>query len=226
MDRTRRDELEIASALLHKIADGAEITAGDSLKAVVAAAAVDAVMEPGGWTQLREAEGVYTTNLPITTRASVRDALKKAAKAKRKSLTALVTEGHREVLAGTWTPPQSRRVVRRGESAAKDARVVLNVTVEDALRQELRKRLASLSDELGYTVTEGGIALAYLKHKLGIVDEALAARGWWTADQCAEYRGIGRDQWLRNVEAGVEPPHGEVTAAGVQLWDAGAVRGE
>jgi hypothetical protein len=164
----------MASALLHKIADGAEITAGDSLKAVVAAAAVDAVLEPGGWTQLREAEGVFTTNLPITTRASVRDALKEAAKAKRKSLTALVTEGHREVLAGTWDPPQSRRVVRRGESAANDPRVVLNVTVEDALRQQLRDRLPSLKDKLGYPVSEGGIALAYLRHRLGFVDEATA----------------------------------------------------
>jgi hypothetical protein len=174
VDRTRRTELETASALLHKIADRAEITADDAVKAVVAAAAVDAVLEPGGWTQLREAEGVFTTNLPITTRASVRDALKEAAKAKRKSLTALVAEGHREVLAGTWTPPKPRRVVRRGESVANDPRVVLNVTVEDVLRQKLCGQLPSLEKELGYKVTEGGIALAYLRHRLGFVDQATA----------------------------------------------------
>jgi hypothetical protein len=168
VDRTLRTELETASALLHKIADGAEITADDAVKAVDAAAAMDAVLEPGGWTQLREAEGVFTTNLPITTRASVRDALKEAAKAKRKSLTALVTEGHREVLAGTWKPPQSRRMVR----PANDSRVVLNVTVEDVLRQKLCGQLPSLEKELGYKVTEGGIALAYLRHRLGLVDQA------------------------------------------------------
>lgn len=175
MDRTRRDELETASALLHKIADCSELTAHDVAKAVVAAAAVDAVLEPGGWTQLREAEGVFTTNLSITTRASVRDALKEAAKATRKSLTALVTEGHREVLAGTWKPPQSRRADRRGKSVANDPRVVLNVTVEDALRQELRSQLPRLERELGYTVTEGGIALAYLRHRLKLVDQATAS---------------------------------------------------
>ncbi len=165
-NRTRRNELETASVLLHKIADGKELSPGDSLKAVAAAAAVDAILEPGGWTQIREDEGTFTTNLPLTTRASVRDALKKAAQMKRKTLTALVTEGHREILAGTWTPPASRRVVRRGESAANDRRAVLNVTVDDALRRELRKRLPSLSDELGYTVTEGGSALAYLRYRL------------------------------------------------------------
>lgn len=170
VDRTLRSELETASALLHKIADGAEITADDAVKAVDAAAAVDAALEPGGWTQLREADGAFTTNLPITTRASVRDALKEAARAKRKTLTALVTEGHREVLAGTWTPPQSRRAVRRGKSVANDPRVVLNVTIADVLRRELRGQLPSLEKELGYKMTEGGIALAYLRHRLGFAD--------------------------------------------------------
>ena len=164
MDRTRRNELETASVLLHKIADGTPITPGDSIQAVIAAAALDAVLEPGGWTQIREGEGVFTTNLALTTRASLRDALKKAAQMRRRSLTGLVTDGHREILAGTWTPPQ-----RTGKSSpipAGDRRVVLNVTVEDALRQELRRRLPSLSEELGYQVTEGGSALAYLQYKL------------------------------------------------------------
>ncbi len=174
MDRTLRTELETASALLRKIADGAEITYDDAVTAVAAAAAVDAVLEPGGWTQLRESEGVFTTNLPIRTLASVRQALKEAARVQRKSLTALVTEGHREVLAGTWTPPQPRRVVRRGESVATDPHVNLNVTVDDALRRELRGRLPGLEKELGYKVTEGGTALAYLRHRLGLVDQVPA----------------------------------------------------
>ncbi|MEW2266890.1 hypothetical protein [Streptomyces sp. NPDC047868] len=166
MDRTRRNELQTASALLHKVADGVELTAGDALQAVIAAAAVDAVLEPGGWTQIREDEGVFTTNLSLTTRASLRDELKSAAKAKRKTLTSVVTDGFREVLEGTWTPPESRRIVRTGESAKSDPRVVLNVTIEDALRVRLRDRLPGLSSALGYKVTESGIALSYLRHKL------------------------------------------------------------
>ena len=152
--RTLRDRLTAAAHQLNK--DGHSDHAD----------AVNAVLAPGGWTLLREADAPFTTNLPLTTRASLRDALKKAAQAKGKTLTGLVTEGHREILAGTWTPPESRRVVRRGESAENDPRVVLNVTVEDALRQELRDRLPGLSEELGYKVTEGGSSLAYLRHRL------------------------------------------------------------
>lgn len=158
----RRNELELASALLHKVADGT-ITAGDSLRAVTAAAAVDAILEPGGWTQIREEEGAFTTNLPLTTRASLRDALKTAAKQRRKTLTSVVTEGFRDVLAvnGTWTPPQPGKT---GKIPAGDHRAVLNVTINDQLRRELRAALPQLSEELGYKVTEGGIAIAYLRH--------------------------------------------------------------
>lgn len=158
MARTMRDRLTTAVARLREAghADSAD--------------AVDAVLAPGGWTLLREQDAAFTTNLPLTMRASLRDALKKAAEEQNVTLTAVVTEGHRKVLDGTWTPPETRRVVRRAASVAQDARVVLNVTVEDALRRQLRERLPGLSEELGYAkeLTEGGIAAAYLRHKLGV----------------------------------------------------------
>lgn len=163
MTNTLRNELRTASALLHKVAAGAELQAADAELAAVGAAAVDAILAPGGWTQIREEEGAFTTNLPLTTRTSLRDALKKAAQVKRKTLTALVTKGFGEVLAGTWVPPE------RGKSQpipAGDKRVVLNVTIEDALRKKIQRALPRLSEELGYKVTEGGIAMSYLLQEL------------------------------------------------------------
>jgi hypothetical protein len=99
----------------------------------------------------------------LTTRASLRDALKTAAEKRRKTLTSVVTKGFRDVLAvdGTWTPPEP---VKTEKIPASDRRVVLNVTIDDQLRKELRDALPRLSEELGYKVTEGGIAMAYLRH--------------------------------------------------------------
>jgi hypothetical protein len=151
-----RDRLKTASTRLREAghADSAD--------------AVDAVLAPGGWTLLRQQDAPFTTNLPLTMRASLRDQMKKAAEEQNLTLTAVVTEGHRKTLDGTWTPPESRRIVRAGASVADDPRVVLNVTVDDALRKELRDRLPGLSEELGYKLTEGGIAVAYLRHKLSV----------------------------------------------------------
>lgn len=151
MARTMRDRLTTASARLREAghADSAD--------------AVDAVLAPGGWTLLREQDAPFTTNLPLTMRSSLKAALKKAADEANVTLTAVVTEGHRRVLDGSWQPPKATRVVRRGASAEEDPRAVLNVTVEDRLRKELRDRLPALSEELGYRLTEGGIAVAYLR---------------------------------------------------------------
>lgn len=163
MTNTLRPELEAASHLLRKIVVGEELQAEDVARASAGAAAVDAVLEPGGWSMLRESEGTFTTNLPLTTRKSVRDALKKAAQVRRRTLTSLVTQGYREVLESTWTPPMRDK---SGPIPAGDSRVVLNVTVEDVLRKEVRRRLPGLSERLGYAVTEGGIAMAYLLKEL------------------------------------------------------------
>lgn len=152
MARTMRDRLTNAARQLEKAGHP------DS------AAAVSAVLAPGGWTLLREQDAAFTTNLPLTMRQSLRDALKAAAEQRNVTLTAVVTEGQRKILEGSWTPPESSRVVRRGQSAAEDPRAVLNVTVDDSLRRELRDRLPDLSEELGYKLTEGGSSIAYLRH--------------------------------------------------------------
>ncbi|WP_157865025.1 hypothetical protein [Streptomyces prasinopilosus] len=128
---------------------------------------------PGGWSQLREGagSGAYTTNIPLTMHIGLRDALKAAAEKQRKNLSGLVTQGHGKVLAGDWTPPEPAR------SSLKGKRVVLNVTVEDSLRGQLRERLPALGKELGYArkLTESWVAISYLREKLGVTDEDVAA---------------------------------------------------
>ncbi|WP_330328145.1 hypothetical protein [Streptomyces pseudovenezuelae] len=160
MARTIRDRLTVAARELRE-AGKAE-----------SADAVEAVLTPGGWTLLREQEGTYTTNIPLTIRQSLRNALEAAAQERVRTLSAVVAQGHQEVVAGTWKPP---RPAGRALMAPGDSRVVLNVTVDDRLRKELRARLAPLSAELGYKVTESGIAIGYLREKLGVTDEVLGS---------------------------------------------------
>lgn len=42
----------------------------------------------------------------------------------------------------------------------------------------------------------------------------------WTASQCAAYRGVSRQQWLDDVQEGLEP----ADIGGSKLWDAAQVR--
>lgn len=139
------------------------------------AEAVEAVLAPGGWQELQAegGEGVFTTNVPLTIRASLRDAIKDASKRslKTRNLSALVSEGYGKVLEGSWMPPAPSRPQRM---APGDSRVVLNVTLDDKLRKDLRAQFGRLQEELGYKVTEGGTAVAYLRHRLSITDEVLA----------------------------------------------------
>ncbi|MFF8910550.1 hypothetical protein [Streptomyces olivaceoviridis] len=136
--------------------------------------ALESVLAPGGWTHLRESEGAFTENVPLTIRRSLRDALEEAAaKARKKrSLSAIVTEGVQRVLEGAWTPP---RPAGRTAMASGDSRAVLNVTVDHELLEQLRGRLGSLGSQLGYKVTVSGIAIAYLREQLGVTDEVLAS---------------------------------------------------
>jgi hypothetical protein len=135
------------------------------------AEALEAVLAPGGWKALQQ-EGVFTTNVPLTIRASLRKAIEEASEKspKTQNLSRLVAEGYEAVLDGSWVPPKA---LGPRPMAPGDSRVVLNVTLDDALRRRLRGEFARLKDELGYKVTEGGTAVAYLRHRLGITDEVL-----------------------------------------------------
>jgi hypothetical protein len=152
-------------------------TAVDQLRAAGhtdSAEAVETILEPGGWSQLRLPEGSFTTNVPLTVRESLRDALKDAAESQSKTLSGLVTKGYREVLAGSWTPPERPG---RTTPAPGDGAVVLNVTVEDEVRRELREWIRTEAPKLGYRLkmTEAWVAISYLRSQLGVTDEVLAS---------------------------------------------------
>lgn len=139
------------------------------------AKAMEAVLAPGGWKHLQadREEGVFTTNVPLTIRVSLRDAIKDASEKdpETMNLSRVVAEGYEKVLAGEWMPPAPGRPQRL---APGDSRAVLNVTLDDSLRHRLRTQFPRLKEQLGYKVTEGGTAVAYLRHRLGVTDDVLA----------------------------------------------------
>jgi hypothetical protein len=135
------------------------------------AEAMEAVLAPGGWKELQQ-EGVFTTNVPLSIRASLRKAIEETSKKspKTRNLSRLVAQGYEAVLDGSWVPPKASGPQ---PMAPGDSRVILNVVLDDALRRRLRREFDRLRGELGYKVTEGGTAVAYLRHRLGITDEVL-----------------------------------------------------
>jgi hypothetical protein len=138
------------------------------------ASAVDAVLAPGGWSLLRSGAGAPSaSNLPITLDEDLREALKREAEAKDVTLSSLVNDGFRAVVAGTWVPPKPVRA-RRGAAYAT-RRVVLNVRADDVARADLRDMLPELSAALGFRVTEGHVALAWMREELGLDSDSEAS---------------------------------------------------
>jgi hypothetical protein len=82
------------------------------------------------------------------------------------TLGSLVNEGFKAATSGSWVPPKPVRA-RRGTAYAK-RRVVLNVRVDDIARADLRDVLPELSESLGVRVTEGHVALAWMREELGL----------------------------------------------------------
>jgi antitoxin component of RelBE/YafQ-DinJ toxin-antitoxin module len=128
------------------------------------AADVRAVAAPGGWTMLRSkdtGEASGGKNLPLTIDKTLRDQLKAKADEFGVTLSSVVEDGFRKVLAGEWMPPK----LARGVTADK---VVLNVRVDDSLRKRIDERKADLSREAGYRVTQSLIAIAFMAEDLGV----------------------------------------------------------
>lgn len=73
------------------------------------------------------------------------------------SLNRLAEDGFRAVLAGEWIPPNA--------PPSRDAR--LNVRVETAVHEELRKRLPVVTAQAGYPVSMTSVVTEWLKKQLG-----------------------------------------------------------
>ena len=133
-------------------------------------ATVEAVLAPGGWSKLRAEPGAASaSNLPLFMPEPLREALKAAADTKDVSLGALVTEGFRAAVQGSWTPPAAVRA-ERGSLAAQ-RKVNLNVRVDDVARADLEERLPALSEEVGGRLSLTSVAIAWLREELGVEDQ-------------------------------------------------------
>lgn len=79
------------------------------------------------------------------------------------SLDRLAEDGFRAALAGEFMPPRIPRTIGEGEEG--DRR--LNVWVDAALYEELRRFLPVLSQKAGYQVSASSVAMEWMKRQLG-----------------------------------------------------------
>ncbi|MFD9004491.1 hypothetical protein ACFV0T_26620 [Streptomyces sp. NPDC059582] len=134
------------------------------------AAAVASVLAPGGWSKLRAPSGsTSTSNFPIYMPKSLRDALKKAGDDMDVSLGALVTEGFRAAVAGTWVPQAVQKTPKGGAAGTPMAN--LNVRVDDAARTELEEALPRLMEQVEGRLSLTSIATAWLREELGVEND-------------------------------------------------------
>jgi hypothetical protein len=160
---------------MQEAGDSASAAAHLAKEAEVAdwAAAVKTVLAAGGWAQLRNEPGTgySASNLPLTTNAGMRDALKAASVEFCTSLSRIADEGLQAVLNGRFDPP--RIVIDRTRDAKKRPsefrkRVVLNVRVQDSLRKQVQDLLPELKERYGYSVSLASIVLPWMAEELGI----------------------------------------------------------
>ncbi|MFM9373303.1 hypothetical protein [Streptomyces sp. Da 82-17] len=138
------------------------------------ASAIEAILEPGGWTLLRSAQGTEggsTDNLALNIPEPLRDKLRKAAEAKDTTLGTVASDGLRKVAAGEWAPPVPVRAPRGSLKAGGVKRVTLNVWVETEPRQQVEAMLPDLTKEAGRRITLSHTVLSWLREELGVTDD-------------------------------------------------------
>jgi hypothetical protein len=136
---------------------------------------VEAVLAPRGWIPLKDSEtSPPTSPLSLTIPKSFKAALLSAAKEFDVVLASLAEEGFRAVLETDWLPPKtvnSRSLPTApaaGKDAEQDGRAVLQLQVDDPLRQRVQAIVADLSERAGYRVTLSSIALSWMADQLGV----------------------------------------------------------
>ena len=81
------------------------------------------------------------------------------------SLSVVVAEGYQAVLDGEWMPPKVQRDRTRDSGYVRS---VLNVRLDNALREQVRELLPQLTESAGYRVTESSIATFWMLEEFGI----------------------------------------------------------
>ncbi|MFE6412642.1 hypothetical protein ACFVOR_37545 [Streptomyces sp. NPDC057837] len=204
--RPLRDELQLAASLLKE--------AGHREPA----AAVETVLAPGGWMQLRDAGSAST--LTINVPSGAKETLKAKAAEFEVSLSSVAEDGYRAFLAGEWLPPR-----KMAASGGGGKRSVLNLRVSDELRKQVQELIPQASAKAGYKMYESTIALFWLAEEFG-VDLGLAAgalrlymRKAFHEHMDAELARRGTSL-LEELEAGVREAEAGSWAASKPSWSA------
>ena len=193
MPDSLRDRLSSAAAQLKQIGE-AESAEADRLhadgkaasahrlradEAYDAATAVEAILAPRGYLLLKRDERMGAASpLTVTTNEEVKKALLAAGREFSVVFSGLAEEAYRAVRDGQWVPPKPVKAAR----GTVGGKAVLNVRIDEQLRQDVREMLPALVQETGYPITEGHIVLSYICEELGI-----------------ERPGAGDAEWLRMV---------------------------
>jgi hypothetical protein len=125
------------------------------------AQAVEAVIAPGGWKQLRDSEGRLPKTLSVYMSPDLKAALVAASEEFHWPLDALAEEAYRKVRDGEWLPPKTGR----GEGGT---RAVLPVQVDREVHDQVHAMLPELTQQAGYRVSHAGIVVSYMCEELGI----------------------------------------------------------
>lgn len=154
-----RDRLAAAQALKDAKRQAAEASAAQTF--LDAAADVRTVVEPGGWTRLRNESPTDSVNLPVFMGADLRQDLEEAAKEIRvPSLSAVASAGLRAAAEGKFVPPPAY--------TGTGPRRNLNVTVPADVKDQVAGMLGELSKQAGYRVSLASIVTWWLADELGV----------------------------------------------------------
>lgn len=159
------------SELLKSVADSGKLEPDVASGLQDVASDIDALLGRHGHVLIQEstpAGALVALSLTIT--KALREALKGAEAEFAVPLAALTEEGFRAAMSG-WLPPQAlKRKSRTAQQKAAKAseRAVLQLKVDEALRNEVQRQLPALSKRAGYPVTLSSIALGWIADQLGV----------------------------------------------------------
>lgn len=132
--------------------------------------AVQAVLAPRGWELLKNLPATGTSeepNLAMWMNKSIKDAVQSRSLSAGEGLRDVVEEGLRRFVAGKFVPEKPLRSAR-GSATAK---VNLNTRVTKTLLDQVAELCPARSEELGWRVTPGLVAMSWLYSEYGITDD-------------------------------------------------------
>ncbi|WP_042174597.1 hypothetical protein [Streptomyces sp. NBRC 110035] len=164
MPRSRRLAPEVVRARLTVASDRLRQSGDEDL-----AEAIDAVTAPRGWELLKKPvkETAADPNMALWMNKTIKDAILAASRVAGDSLPDVVDQGFRAFIAGDFVPAKPLRSAR-GSATPKDN---LNVRPSKTLRDQVEALCPAKSTELGWQVTPGLVAAAWLYEEYGITDD-------------------------------------------------------